>query len=269
MAVSSTFVSTDGDGYELQMGRWSRRLAPLFIDFSGIAEAATVLDVGCGTGSLTFAVAGHPNRRDIHGIDFSPVYVEYARRRNTDPRITFQTGDACALPFPDSSFDGALAMLVLQFIPRANDAIAEMRRVTKPGGIVAAATWDARGGFVSFRLFFDTAAVALPGGNERRAKVYTRPLSRPGELARAWQDAGLTSITEAMLTIRMDFASFADYWAPCEGKDGPIAEYVGTLDPSAKSTLRDHVMRAYLDGEPDGPRSYAATAWAIKGTVPS
>src|SRR5689334_15283228 len=111
------------------MGRWSRRLAPLFIDFTGVTAGGNVLDVGCGTGSLTFALAQNDEIRGVRGLDFSPVYVAYARRRSTDPRIEFQTGDACALPFPDASFDHALSMLVLQFIPQPERAVREMRRV--------------------------------------------------------------------------------------------------------------------------------------------
>jgi ubiquinone/menaquinone biosynthesis C-methylase UbiE len=269
MVVSSTFVSADGDGYEFQMGRWSRRLAPLFINFASIAAAERVLDVGCGTGNLSFSLAQMPQVRGVHGIDFSPVYVEHAKRQSRDARLDFQVGDACSLPFPDASFDHSLSMLVLQFIPQADLAVREMRRVTRPGGTVAAATWDTRGGLVYFRLIFDTAAVLDRNANERRARAYSRPMSRPGDLARAWRDAGLKDVVQDMLTIRMDFTSFADFWAPNEGKDGPVADYVGTLDAAAKAKLRDMVKLAYLDGEADGARSYAATAWVVKGAVPS
>jgi hypothetical protein len=117
-------------------------------------------------------------------------------------------------------------------------------------------------------MFFDTAAMLDQNADERRARMYTRPMSRPGELARAWSHAGLKNVAQDMLTIRMDFADFADYWAPNEGKDGPIAEYVSTLDDEMRTTLREKVRRAYLDGEEDGPRSYAATAWVVKGTTP-
>ena len=92
-------------------------------------------------------------------------------------------------------------------------------------------------------------------------------MSRPGELARAWHDAGFVDVVQDALTIRMDFASFADFWAPAEGKDGPIAEYVSELDVTSRTKLRDAVALAYLDGEADGPRSYAANAWVVKGTV--
>jgi SAM-dependent methyltransferase len=134
MAVSSTFVSADGQGYELQMGRWSRRLAPLFVEFTGIDAADCVLDVGCGTGSLSARLIANPRTSSVRGIDLSPVYIEHAKRHNGDDRLDFKVGDACTLPFPDGSFDRALSMLVLQFIPQPERAVREMRRVTRPGG---------------------------------------------------------------------------------------------------------------------------------------
>jgi hypothetical protein len=118
-------------------------------------------------------------------------------------------------------------------------------------------------------MFFDTAAMLDANAGERRAKAYCRPLTRPGDLARAWREAGLQDVVQDMLTIRMDFASFADFWAPNEGMDGPIADYVRTLGAEAKAQLRRAVELAYLDGEPDGTRSYAATAWAVRGKVPT
>jgi ubiquinone/menaquinone biosynthesis C-methylase UbiE len=268
MQTSSTFMSADGDGYESQMGRWSRRLAPLFINFAGVTAGARVLDVGCGTGSLTFALARNPRIGAVQGIDFSPIYVEHAKARAHDPRIGFQVGDACALAFADGSFDHSLSSLVLSFIPDADRAVREMRRVTRSGGTVAAATWDTRGGLVIARMFFDTAAVLDPNANERRAKACARPMARSEGLAKAWRDAGLVDVRQGSLTIRMDFTSFADFWMPFDGKDGPYAAYVGTLDADGKAKLRSMVEAAYLDGDPDGPRSYAATAWVVKGKVP-
>jgi len=268
MAVSSTFNAADGDGYERQMGRWSQRLAGSFLDFVGAADDESVLDVGCGTGSLAFALAGRCRARQIRGVDFSPVYVEYAKRRNRHPEITFETGDACALAHPDRSFDRVLSLLMLQFVPKAEQAIAEMRRVARPGAVVGATVWDARGGYVSSRMFFDTASVLDPKASERRARVYTRPMSRPGELTKAWRAAGFTDVIETTLSMRMDFASFDDYWMPALGKDGPQAEYVATLSDAEKTRFRDALRLAYVDGEPDGPRSYAALAWAVKGLAP-
>jgi SAM-dependent methyltransferase len=265
---SSTFIATDGEGYEPTMGRWSRRLAPLFIGFAGIQDAVRVLDVGCGTGNLSFCLAQDAEIVSVRGLDLSPAYVEYANRRNKDSRLNFQVGDACALPFSDASFDHSASMLALQFVPQADLAVREMRRVTRRGGTVAAATWDTRGGLVAQRMIFDAAAILDQSGHEARAAAYTRPLSRPGDLERMWHGAGLSDVVQGMRTIRMDFSSFADFWTPMEGKEGPVAEYVGTLRTDAKARLRDAVRLAYLDGEGDGPRSYAATSWLVKGSVP-
>jgi SAM-dependent methyltransferase len=267
MTVSSTFLAADGDGYELQMGRWSRRLAPHFISFAGV-DSGHVLDVGCGTGSLAFELARQARIASVKGVDFSEAYVGHARSHNRDARIGFEVGDACAMPFPDGSFDAALSQLVLQFVPEPERAIREMRRVTKPGGTVAAAVWDARGGFVAFRIFWDTAAMLDPAADARRAKSCARVITHPGGLANAWRAAGLTNVAQDMITIRMDFASFADFWKPVEGRDGPFAEYASTLAPEAKVRLREALQKAYLDGAADGERSYAATAWVVKGTVP-
>jgi SAM-dependent methyltransferase len=250
------------------MGRWSRRLAPLLIDFAGISSAGRVLDVGCGTGSLCFALARNPGIGGICGLDRSAAYVDYAERSSADPRVRFQVGDACRLPFPDASFDHALSMLTLQFIPTADIAIAEMRRVTRPGGTLAAATWDTRGGLVAYRMVCDAAAMLDQRGAAWRARSLTRRMSRPGELQRAWLAAGLVDVVQDMRTIRMDFAHFDDFWSPAEGREGPIAEYVGALEGEAKARLREAVRLAYLDAEDDGPRSYAATAWVVRGAVP-
>ena len=92
-------------------------------------------------------------------------------------------------------------------------------------------------------------------------------MSRPGDLACVWGDVGLTNVVQDMVTIRMDFASFADFWAPVERKEGPVAEYFDRLGVDVKSKLREAVYLAYLDGEADGLRSYAVTAWVVKGTV--
>src|ERR1700754_1600169 len=144
--MTSEFNVQSAAGYEQLMGRWSQRLALLFIDFAGVAEGEKILDVGCGTGSLTFALARAADLSEIAAIDYSPVFVEEAIRRNTDPRINIRQADACALPFEGGTFDRALALLVLHFVPEADRAVAEMRRVVRPGGVVAAAVWDHYGG---------------------------------------------------------------------------------------------------------------------------
>ena len=268
MNPSSTFAAADGDGYELVMGRWSERLAEPFLDFVGTRDEERVLDVGCGTGHLAQSIVGRSSPREVRAIDLAPAYIDHAKRHNRDPRVVFDVGDACAMTFADHTFERVLSLLLLHFVPQPAQALAEMRRVAKPGGVVAACVWDVRGGFVANRMFFDTAAALDPKANERRARNYTRPMTRPGELATAWREAGLCAVVETSLGIRMAFTSFEDYWAPYDGREGPAAEYVATLGPAERARLIDALRAAYLDGEPDGPRSYAALAWAVKGVAP-
>jgi SAM-dependent methyltransferase len=266
--VASTFSASDGEAYERTMGRWANRLAEPFLDFAGSAAGERVLDVGCGTGSLSFALAKRTNVVEICGLDFSAVYADHAKARCRDDRISFHVGDACAMPFPDRSFDRVLSQLMLHFVPDAKSAVAEMRRVARPGAVVAATVWDARGGFVANRIVWDTAAVLDPKVNELRARNYTRPMTRPGELAAAWRDAGLADVLQTMLIVRMDYASFDDFWEPYLDGQGPIGSYIGNLSSVARDQLRGAVRQAYVDGEADGARSYAAVAWAVRGTAP-
>lgn len=265
MTASSTFAATDGGAYEQVMGRWSRRLAGLFLDFAG-PVAGDCLDLGCGTGSLTAAILRRAPEARVTGIDFSPAYVAHAQASPETRRAEFQVGDACALQFADGRFDRTLSLLMLHFVPQAPDAVAEMRRVTRPGGVAAATVWDARGGMIANRLFWDTAAMFDPVADRLRAQNYVRPMTRPGELAAAWRAAGFADVAEAYLTIRMEFASFDDFWGPYLTGQGTA--YVAGLDLTSRERLREHVCRAYLDGEGDGPRSYACSAWAVRGVAP-
>ena len=120
------------EAYERQRGRSSKILAPLFVNFVGVQ--GQVLDVGCGTGALTFAIAKSESVSKIVAIDLSEGFLAYARSKTDDPRISFESGDAQNLRFSDASFDQCLALLVMRFIPDAPRAAREMRRVTRAGG---------------------------------------------------------------------------------------------------------------------------------------
>jgi ubiquinone/menaquinone biosynthesis C-methylase UbiE len=266
--MTSEFNVHNAAGYEQLMGRWSQRLARLFIDFTGVADGERILDVGCGTGSLTFALAKAADLAEIAAVDYSPVFVEEVIRRNTNPRIKIQQADACALPFQDSTFDRALALLVLHFVPEAGKAVAEMRRAVRSGGVVAAAVWDHLGGMPGMRMMVDTVAALGESGRQLRSRYCFQPMMQPGELRRTFAEQGLVDIAEMELMIRMDYQSFADYWAPIAAGEGPLGKYVAALDAAERARTDAAVRDAYEAGRPDGPRSFANIAWACRGNVP-
>ena len=266
--MTSGFNVHDAAGYEQLMGRWSQKLAPLFIDFAGLANGEKILDVGCGTGSLTFALVRAADLGEIAAIDYSPVFVEEAIRRNTDPRIKVRQADACALPFEAGMFDRALALLVLHFVPEAGKAVAEMRRVVRAGGVVAAAVWDHLGGMPGMRMMVDTVAVLSKSGRQLRDRYCFQPMMQPGEMKWTFVEQGLVDATETQLMIRMDYRSFDDYCAPIAAGEGPLGKYVATLDTAERARTDAAVRDAYEAGRPDGPRSFVNVAWACRGIVP-
>jgi len=266
--ITNTFTASSGASYELLMGRWSRRLAEPFVDFVGLTDDGQILDAGCGTGALSAELLRRTKVAEVVGLDYSKDYVDFAGATIQDPRIAFETGDITAMRYQEATFNQIFTHLVLQFVPNSSAVIEELSRVLKPGGSMAATVWDARGGFIFYRLFLDTAAMLDPAADELRGKLLTRPLMRPGELAAAWQSAGLTDVRSDELTIRMEFADFDDYWAPMDGKDGPLPNYLRTTEPELRAQIKDAVRRAFLDGDADGPRSYTATSWVVSGTKP-
>jgi SAM-dependent methyltransferase len=194
-------------------------------------------------------------------------YIEHAMMRSRDPRLTFLVGDACALDFSTASFDHCFSLLALNFMAAPARALGEMRRVTRVGGIVAAAVWDFSGGLTYQRIFWDTAAALDPEADRARARHFTSPLTRAGELEAAFRAAGLADVEARCLTIRMHYTSFEDYWQPILNAQGPVGDYISRLPPDRRRTLAAALERAYRCGEEDGPRSMAATAWAAKGRV--
>ncbi len=267
LAASSTYRATDGAAYEWFLGRWTQRLAPAFRDFARLPPTGAALEVGCGTGSLALALA-ETRGQPVSAIDIAEPYIAYARARPGADRVAFEQGDACHLRFADGSFAGCLTQLVLNFVPDAFAAVSEMKRVTVRHGVVAGTIWDFRGGLVYQRIFWDSAAGIDPSAAGTRDKLFSHPLAQASGLLDLWQKAGLADIELGSLTIRMDYASFADYWDPLLTGQGPVGNYVQGLAPALCERVKAQVEAAYLSGAPNGPRSMTATAWAVRGTVP-
>ena len=164
---------SESDGYERFMGRWSRRLAPLFLAFAQVGEGCVVLDVGCGTGALAYAAADIPSV-NVTGLDPCEAYIRSAQERAAGHPVRFEVGDAQALPYPDAAFDRALSMLVLNFLATPVTALREMIRVTRSNGVVAAAVWEYGDGMGMLRTFWDEAVALIPDAasrDERRMPV--------------------------------------------------------------------------------------------------
>src|SRR5439155_19408553 len=137
----SGFHASDGAAYERWLGRWSSRLAEAFLDFVSFPDDGELLDIGCGTGSLAMAMTRRWPARQVIGVDLSEDYVSYAQSRRTGAQPTFETGDVRTLTYQDGRFAGVAAQLLFLFVPPVV-ALREMRRVTRPGGTVAAVVWD-------------------------------------------------------------------------------------------------------------------------------
>ena len=247
------------------MGRWSRGLATLLVRFAEVRDGDALLDVGCGTGSIAAAVASTPGVQ-FFGLDPAAAYVGFARSRDVHERTHFVVGDGQRLPFHDGAFDRALSLLAMNFVPDPPKAAIEMTRVTRRGGIVAAAVWDYDAGMEMLRLFWD-AVVSRHPSDAHKDERHMR-LCRSRELAALWRSHDLQDVTEAALTITTDFASFDDYWNPFLEKQGPAGQYVAALSESDRDGLRRALRHRLIGDGPDHAFTLSARAWAARGVVP-
>src|SRR5262245_8078405 len=267
-SMSSTYHASDGGAYEYWLGRWARRLAEPLLDFAAFHDEGDILDVGCGTGALAFAMAARWPSRRVVGIDIAPSFVEYARARRKGATPILEVADACALPYQAGQFSGAATQLVLMFIPTPEVALHQMKRVVRSGGTIAAALWDFRGGLIFQRMLWDTAAAIDPRARATRDQIFANPLVLPDGLLTLFREVGLRDVERGSITVRMDFADFEDYWQPFQGGQGPVGRYFAELAPDLKARIKHAVRDAYCSGAADGPRSLTATAWAVRGMVP-
>jgi hypothetical protein len=142
-----------------------------------------------------------------------------------------------------------------------------MRRVTRKGGVIAASVWDFRGGLVYQRMLWDTAASIDPNAARVRDRLFSASLALPDGLPTLFARAGIEDAETTSLVVRMDYASFADYWEPLLGGQGPVGAYAASLAPEMRARVQEAVRAAYLSGAPDGRRSLIAAAWAVRAAV--
>ena len=243
------------DAYDAFMGRYSRLLSPQMLDFAEVEAGDRALDVGCGPGILTGELVVRLGPDAVTAIDPSASFVEAARDRH--PGVTVLEGSAEDLPFSDGAFDASLAQLVVHFMSDPVRGLAEMRRVTRDRGVVAASVWDLAGGRAPLSLFWRAAHdLDLDVVDESHL-----PGARAGHLVELFETAGLREVRDTAFAVNLEHQSFEEWWEPYTLGVGPAGAYVAALDEEGRTALRER-CRALL---PEGPFTLTAHAWAASG----
>jgi SAM-dependent methyltransferase len=248
--------------YDRYMGRYGATLASAFVDVVDPGRDDRVLDVGCGPGALTTELVSRLGAGRVSAVDPSPSFAEACAHRL--PGVDVRVAQAEALPFADHSFDVVCSQLVLNFLTDRAAGVAQMTRVARPGGTVAAAVWDYAGEMTLLRRFW-AAAVALDPSAADHDEGSRRGVCAPGPLRDLWTSAGLTDVRTGSVLAHASYASFDDLWSGFEGGVGPAGAWVVGRDPEGREALRTE-LRSRL-GAGDAPFELPARAWTVVGRV--
>jgi SAM-dependent methyltransferase len=244
------------DSYDRFMGRYSTRLAAPFADFAGVDRGQRVLDVGCGPGALTAELVARLGVEAVAAVDPSEPFVDAARERHRG--VDVRRAAAEELPFPDEAFDVALAQLVVHFMADPVAGLREMARVTRPGGVVVACVWDHAGGRGPISPFW-TAVRRLDPDARNESHL---PGSRAGHLAELFAAAGVRDVTDTELAVRVEYASFDEWWEPFTLGVGPAGAFAAGLDADRREELKELCR----DVVPAAPFALDVIAWAARGS---
>lgn len=255
-----------GDRYEAYMGRWSRQVAPHFLDWLDVPHGLDWLDVGCGTGALSAAILARCNPKSLISIDPSEGFVATARAMVPDRSAEFRVGDAQALALEAVSRDVVASALMLNFVPDRQRALSEMKRVARPGGTVGLYVWDYPGGGVEFMRAFWNAATSLDAGAAHLAEDRRFPFCTRDGLADLMKGAGLARVDCTAIEVPTVFRDFEDYWRPFTLGAGPAPGYCASLDAKAQQRLKE-VLRNTLPRQADGSIALKARTWSLKAVV--
>ena len=259
--MTASGIWQSGSGYEGYVGRWSRLVARQFIDALRVASGARWVDVGCGTGAVTETILARSEPASVIGVDPSEAFVAFAQDRVTDPRASFEIGDAAALPLPDGTADAAVSGLVLNFVSDPVAMLAEMRRVTRGDGRVGAYVWDYAEGMAIMRHFWD-AAIEQDPAVAGKAESLQFEICRPGPLRDAFEQAGLHDVDVRPIDVPTVFHEFDDYWQPFLMATAPAPRHAMSLSDSDREDLRRR-LQTRLPSAPDGSIHLVARAWGV------
>jgi SAM-dependent methyltransferase len=244
------------DAYGRFMGRYSEPLAAKFVALTDLTRGHAAVDVGCGTGALTAELVGRLGPENVSAVDPSDAFVAAARSRF--PALDIRRAAAERLPFSDDVFDFAFAQLVVHFMQDPVAGLREMARVTRRGGVLAACVWDHGGGGGPLATFWKAVLDLDPHARDESGLAG----AREGHLAQLFALVGLRDIESTVLTVRVSFASFDEWWEPFTLGVGPAGDYVAGLDPKRRHDLRGRCASLLPQ---QGPIDIAASAWTVLG----
>jgi len=249
--------------YERFMGRWTRAVARVFLNWLAVRPGASWLDVGCGTGILAETVLHLCAPLSVDALDLEPGQVAAAAHRVASTRAQFVVGDAQHLAYASAAFDVVASALFINFVADRTLAIAEMRRVTRSGGVIAAYVWD-------------FAEELSPSGPLRKAMrrfgVNAPPVpgteaSGLGALQSLFEGAGLDRIETRTIDVCLTYENFEDFWQAQTPAYAPTTKAIAAMEPKDRVDLMRAVERSLPCG-PGGSIEYCARANAIKARVP-
>jgi SAM-dependent methyltransferase len=257
---AETFRAPAG-AYDRHVGRYGTQLAEAFIDFTSVDAGMRALDVGCGPGALTAALAKRLGTAGVRAADPSEPFVNACRARL--PGVEVVVAAAEALPFADDTFDATLSQLVVNFMHDALAGLREMVRVTRPGGVVASCVWDYAGEMTLLRAFWDAAREVDPARAAAADEGLVMRWCSEGDLAELWRAAGLRDVRSGPLVVSAAYSDFEDLWSPLPTGIAPSGAFCASLDEERRAALHG----AYRDrlGAGDGPFELSARAWAVAG----
>jgi SAM-dependent methyltransferase len=248
---------TSADAYDRFMGRYSVQLAPQLADLAGVTGDQRALDVGCGPGALTAELVDRLGVDHVAAIDPSEPFVNAVAERY--PGVDARQGSAEQAPFGDDEFDVVLAQLVIHFLKEPVAGVSEMRRVTRPGGVVAACVWDHGGHEGPLRKFWEAARQIDPKVDDESRL----PGVRQGQLGDYFRQAGLEQIHETSLTLAVEHRSFEEWWEPFTLGVGPAGTFVASLEPTYRARLREQCRKMVSEF----PFTVRGKAWAARGVA--
>lgn len=207
-----------------------------------------VLDLGSGTGYpalLGAQTVGATGR--VTGMDLAEQMLAAADRKATRlglTNVSFKTGDVTSLPFEPNSFDAVTSRFCLMFLPEIPKAAAEIARVLKPGGWVAAAVWSApeKNPSIGLSMAAIKQVIDLPPPNPTAPGIFR--LANPGELAGLFQQAGLVDVTDQEFLAEWSYASAEEYYTSLMEIAAPVQNLMAKLTDAQKQDVKQRIIQA-------------------------